>query len=109
MSDTPLVCFTIDYEPDCPPYMSSTFRGVEEATAPLLAMLADLGVPATWFSTGDVAERYPDAVRAIVGAAEQPCWRRSSFRRVVACGGTRRKAGRWAGRRVGLLLVVNAC
>ena len=67
-SDAPLVCFSIDYEPDCPPYMSSTFRGVEEATAPLLAMLADLGVPATWFSTGDVAERYPDAVRAIVAA-----------------------------------------
>jgi peptidoglycan/xylan/chitin deacetylase (PgdA/CDA1 family) len=70
MSDAPLVCFTVDYEPDCPPYLSSTFRGVEEATAPLLAMLAELGVPATWFSTGDVAERYPDAVRAIVGAAE---------------------------------------
>ena len=70
MTNASLVCFSIDYEPDCPPYLSSTFRGVEEATAPLLAMLADLGVPATWFSTGDVAERYPDAVRAIVGAPE---------------------------------------
>jgi peptidoglycan/xylan/chitin deacetylase (PgdA/CDA1 family) len=67
----PTVCFTVDYEPDCPPYLSSTYRGVEEATRPLLAMLADLGVPATWFSTGEVAERYPDAVRAIVGAGHE--------------------------------------
>lgn len=67
----PTVCFTVDYEPDCPPYLASTYRGVEEATRPLLAMLADLGVPATWFSTGEVAERYPDAVRAIVGAGHE--------------------------------------
>lgn len=69
--DPPTVCFTVDYEPDCPPYLASTYRGVEEATRPLLAMLADLGVPATWFSTGEVAERYPDAVRAIVGAGHE--------------------------------------
>jgi peptidoglycan/xylan/chitin deacetylase (PgdA/CDA1 family) len=71
MGAPPTVCFTVDYEPDCPPYLASTHRGVEEATAPLLAMLADLGVPATWFSTGEVAERYPDAVRAIVGAGHE--------------------------------------
>jgi peptidoglycan/xylan/chitin deacetylase (PgdA/CDA1 family) len=62
----PTVCFTVDYEPDCPPWMTGTFRGVEEATAPLLAMLRARGVRATWFSTGDVAERYPDAVRALL-------------------------------------------
>jgi peptidoglycan/xylan/chitin deacetylase (PgdA/CDA1 family) len=60
------VCFTVDYEPDCPPYMTHTFRGVEEATAPLLAMLREEGVPATFFSTGVVAERYPAAIDAIV-------------------------------------------
>jgi peptidoglycan/xylan/chitin deacetylase (PgdA/CDA1 family) len=65
------VCFTIDYEPDCPPYMTDTFRGVEEATAPLLAMLCEEGVSATVFSTGVVAERYPDAMRAIVGAGHE--------------------------------------
>jgi peptidoglycan/xylan/chitin deacetylase (PgdA/CDA1 family) len=70
----PLVCFTVDYEPDCPPWMTDTHRGVEEATAPLLAMLGELGVPATWFSTGEVAERYPDAIRAIVdGGHELGC------------------------------------
>jgi peptidoglycan-N-acetylglucosamine deacetylase len=65
------VCFTVDYEPDCPPWMTSTFRGVEEATAPLLAMLREEGVRATFFSTGVVAERYPDAVRAVVGAGHE--------------------------------------
>jgi len=67
----PTVCFTIDYEPDCPPYLSDTFRGVEEATAPLLAMLREAGVPSTVFSTGDVAARYPDAIRAIVDAGHE--------------------------------------
>ena len=66
-----LVSFTVDYEPDCPPWMTSTFRGVEEATHPLLAMLAAEGVRATFFSTGVVAERYPDAMRAIVGAGHE--------------------------------------
>ena len=65
------VCFTVDFEPDCPPWLTSTFRGVEEATAPLLALLAGEGVPATVFSTGVVAERYPDAVRAIVDAGHE--------------------------------------
>src|SRR5438270_873188 len=38
------VCFTIDYEPDCPPYMTDTFRGVEEGTGPQLDMLRRAGV-----------------------------------------------------------------
>lgn len=71
MTTPPTVCFTVDYEPDCPPYLADTHRGVEEATAPLLAMLGELGVPATWFSTGEVAERYPDAVRAVVAAGHE--------------------------------------
>lgn len=67
----PDVCFTVDYEPDCPPYLSDTFRGVEEATAPLLDLLREEGVPATFFSTGEVAERYPAAVDAIVAAGHE--------------------------------------
>jgi peptidoglycan/xylan/chitin deacetylase (PgdA/CDA1 family) len=66
-----LVCFTIDYEPDCPPYLSDTFRGVEEGTGPLLALLGEVGAPCTFFSTGDVAARYPDAIRAIVDAGHE--------------------------------------
>ena len=56
------VCITVDFEPDCPPYLSSTFRGIEEGAPALLALLRRAGVPATYFTTGQVAERYPAAV-----------------------------------------------
>ena len=60
------VCITVDFEPDCPPYLSSTFRGIEEGAPALLALFGELGVRATYFTTGEVAERYPGAVRALV-------------------------------------------
>ena len=65
------VCITVDLEPDCPPYLSSTFRGVEEGTPALLALFDELGIQATWFTTGDVAARYPETVRAIVRAGHE--------------------------------------
>ncbi|HEY2067630.1 MAG TPA: polysaccharide deacetylase family protein [Gemmatimonadaceae bacterium] len=68
------VCITVDFEPDCPPYLSSTFRGIEEGAPALLGLFAELGVPATYFTTGEVATRYPDAVRALVaGGHELAC------------------------------------
>lgn len=60
------VSITVDFEPDCPPYLSSTFRGIEEGAPKLLALFAELGVRATYFTTGEVAARFPDAVRAAV-------------------------------------------
>ena len=65
------VCFTVDYEPDCPPYHTHTHRGIEHGTGPLLALLAAHGVRSTFFSTGEVAERYPDAIRAILSAGHE--------------------------------------
>jgi peptidoglycan/xylan/chitin deacetylase (PgdA/CDA1 family) len=62
----PRVCITVDFEPDCPPYLSSTFRGIEVGAPALLALLAERGIRATYFTTGEVAARYPDAVRALV-------------------------------------------
>jgi len=62
----PRVCITVDFEPDCPPYLSSTFRGIEEGAPALLALLAERGIRATYFTTGEVAARYPEAVRALV-------------------------------------------
>ena len=62
----PRVCITVDFEPDCPPYLSSTFRGIEEGAPRLRALFAELGISATYFTTGEVAARYPDAVRAVV-------------------------------------------
>ena len=60
------VSITVDFEPDCPPYLSSTFRGIEEGAPRLLELFRELGVRATYFTTGEVADRYPDAVRALV-------------------------------------------
>jgi peptidoglycan-N-acetylglucosamine deacetylase len=62
----PRVCITVDFEPDCPPYLSSTFRGIEHGAPALLSLFAELGIPATYFTTGDVAARFPEAVRALV-------------------------------------------
>ena len=65
------VSITVDFEPDCPPYLSSTFRGIEEGAPALLALFGELGIPATYFTTGQVAELYPGAVRALVDAGHE--------------------------------------
>jgi peptidoglycan/xylan/chitin deacetylase (PgdA/CDA1 family) len=64
------VCFTVDVEPDCPPFLSG-YRGVEEGMPRLLAMLAEEDVPATFFTTGGVAQRYPGVVSAIVSEGHE--------------------------------------
>ncbi|HET9424523.1 MAG TPA: polysaccharide deacetylase family protein [Gemmatimonadaceae bacterium] len=65
--------FTCDLEPDCPPYLRG-FRGVEEGLPKLLAALASLGIRGTFFTTGEVARRYPDAVRSVLaGGHELAC------------------------------------
>ena len=60
------VSITVDFEPDCPPYLSTTFRGIHDAAPRLLALFADTGIRATYFTTGEVAERYPEHVDAVV-------------------------------------------
>ena len=59
------VAFTVDLEPDCPPFLSG-WRGVEEGMPRLLSLLREERVRATFFTTGDSARRYPDAVRALL-------------------------------------------
>lgn len=59
------VSFTVDLEPDCPPFLSG-FRGVEHGLPKLLDLLDELDVRATFFTTGEVAERYPESVRRLV-------------------------------------------
>ena len=60
------VALTVDFEPDCPPYLHATFRGIERGAPRLLELFAEVGVRATYFTTGEVAERYPDAVAALL-------------------------------------------
>ena len=65
--------FTCDLEPDCPPYLRG-FRGVEEGLPKLLALLESLRISATFFTTGEVAQKYPEAVRAVLaGGHELAC------------------------------------
>ena len=59
------VCITVDMEPDCPPFLW-TWRGMVEGAPRLLDMLAEERVPATCFTTGETAQRHPDAVARMV-------------------------------------------
>jgi peptidoglycan/xylan/chitin deacetylase (PgdA/CDA1 family) len=61
----PMVAFTVDLEPDCPPFLSG-FRGVEHGLPALLDTLGALGIAATFFTTGEVAKRYPASVQRVV-------------------------------------------
>ncbi|MEO6527828.1 MAG: polysaccharide deacetylase family protein [Gemmatimonadaceae bacterium] len=65
------VALTVDFEPDCPPYLSSTFRGIEQGAPLLLELFAETGVRATYFTTGEVAARYPGSVEALVDAGHE--------------------------------------
>lgn len=57
--------FTVDVEPDCPPYLPSC-HGMVEGLPALLSLLADIDVRATFFTTGEMARRFPDIVARIV-------------------------------------------
>jgi len=59
------VCFTVDVEPDCPPYLTG-WRGVETGLPLLLDLLRREGVPATFFTTGESALAHPWAARAVL-------------------------------------------
>ena len=64
------VFLTVDVEPDCPPFLN-TFRGVEEGLDPLLDLLSEQEVKATFFTTGEVAERFPAAVAGIASQGHE--------------------------------------
>jgi len=57
-------------EPDCPPFLH-TFRGIEEGVGPLIALLKQEAVAATFFITGQVALKYPDAVHEIASLGHE--------------------------------------
>ena len=62
--------FTVDVEHDCPPFLD-TWRGIEEGLPRLLAMLEGEAVKGTFFTTGEVARRYPSAAQAIVDSGHE--------------------------------------
>lgn len=64
------VVISIDFEHDCPPFLTG-YRGIEEGAPRLLALLAEKGVLATFFTLGEVARRYPDTMRRIADAGHE--------------------------------------
>jgi peptidoglycan/xylan/chitin deacetylase (PgdA/CDA1 family) len=61
----------IDVEPDCPPYLATQYRGIEEGLPRVLDMLDDEGVRTTCFTTGEVAERFPARVRDLIARGHE--------------------------------------
>ena len=61
-----VVAFTVDVEPDCPPFLSG-FRGIEHGMPALLDLASAKQIKGTFFTTGEVAARYPEIIRRIVG------------------------------------------
>src|SRR4051812_30785022 len=64
------VCITVDVEHDCPPFLR-TYRGITEGIPRLLEAMGSVSVHGTFFTTGDVARRFPDTVRSIVDAGHE--------------------------------------
>ena len=64
------VYFTVDMEQDCPPFLD-TFRGIAEGTEPLLELLEDEGIQGTFFTTGDVALKFPAVAERIVRSGHE--------------------------------------
>lgn len=64
------VVISIDFEHDCPPFLTG-YRGIEHGAPRLLDLLADKQVPATFFTTGDVARRYPETLQRIADAGHE--------------------------------------
>ena len=60
------VSLGIDVEPDCPPYLSTQYRGVRDGLPRVLDVLDRAAVPTTCFCTGEVAERFPHRVTELI-------------------------------------------
>ena len=64
------VALTVDLEQDCPPHLGG-WRGMREGGPRLLELLADEGVPATFFCTARAAEEHPGLVDDLVASGHE--------------------------------------
>ncbi|MEY2882160.1 MAG: hypothetical protein RLZZ15_4540 [Verrucomicrobiota bacterium] len=62
--------FSADVEQDCPPYLATT-RGMTEGLPRLLDLLGELRVPGTFFTTGEMARRFPTTIGRIVAEGHE--------------------------------------
>ena len=65
-----LASFSIDVEQDCPPFLTTT-RGMSEGMPRILDLLAELKIPATFFTTGEMARQFPDIMARIVASGHE--------------------------------------
>lgn len=63
-------CFSADVEQDCPPYLTST-RGMSEGMPRILDLLGELGVSGTFFTTGEMARKFPAIMRRLVAEGHE--------------------------------------
>lgn len=68
--NVPDVCITVDMEPDCPPFLQG-WRGMAEGAPKLLDLFEREGIVATYFTTGESAERFPGAIDALLAAGHE--------------------------------------
>ena len=62
--------FTVDVEQDCPPYLT-TCRGMTEGMPRLLDLLAELHISGTFFTTGEMARRFPSVIQRLVNEGHE--------------------------------------
>lgn len=66
------VVLSVDVEQDAPPFLN-TWRGVEEGLPNLLDLLSKHEIPATFFVTGQAAEKFSKLIRGISREHEVGC------------------------------------
>jgi peptidoglycan/xylan/chitin deacetylase (PgdA/CDA1 family) len=64
------VFITVDIEEDCPPF-AKTCRGMEEGMPKLLGLLKETNIPATFFTTAEIADEYPDVINRVVASGHE--------------------------------------
>ncbi len=69
-ADTFPANFSADVEQDCPPYLATT-RGMTEGLPRLLDLLGELRVAGTFFTTGEMARRFPALIRRLVAEGHE--------------------------------------
>lgn len=62
--------FTLDVEQDCPPYLA-TCRGMAEAMPRILDLLGEQRVRGTFFTTGEMARRFPALMERVVAEGHE--------------------------------------
>ena len=61
-----VVFLTFDVEPDAPPYQSSSTRGLKGGLPWILNMLSKKNIKATFFIVGELADKNPSMIEAIL-------------------------------------------